>query len=100
MGLVRSLLGYLKLDDRFFLAENEVGKLEEENRNLEQSLYEDDKEYVVEKELRNSLGYSRQGEVVVVLPEELIQKTIEEREEGELVVEEIPNWRKWVILFF
>jgi cell division protein FtsB len=100
LGLVRSLLGYLKLDDRFLLAETEVEKLEEENINLEKSLYEDDREYVVEKELRDSLGYSRQGEVVVVLPEELVEQTMKEREEVERDIIDTPNWKKWASLFF
>ena len=99
-SLVRSLLGYLKLDDRFLLAENEVEKLEEENNSLGTTLYEEDKDFVMEKELRESLGFSREGEVVVVLPDDLVNKTIEERKQEEISEEQLPNWKKWWNLFF
>lgn len=99
-SLVRSLLGYLKLDDRFLLAENEVKKLEEENSSLGTTLYEEDKDFVMEKELRESLGFSREGEVVVVLPDDLVNKTIEERKQEETREEQLPNWKKWWNLFF
>lgn len=99
-SLVRSLLGYLKLDDRFLLAENEVEKLEVENKNLGVTLYEEDKDFVMEKELRDSLGFSRQGEVVVVLPDDLVNKTIEDRKQEVASEEQLPNWKKWWDLFF
>ena len=99
-SLVRSLLGYLKVDDRFLVAENEVEKLSEENTNLGVTLYEEDKEFVMEKELRDSLGFSRQGEVVVVLPDDLVNKTIEDRKQEEINEEQLPNWKKWWSLFF
>jgi len=99
-SLVRSLLGYLKLDDRFLLAENEVEKLSEENKNLGVTLYEEDKDFVMEKELRDSLGLSRQGEVVVVLPDGLVNKTIEERKQEKTSEEQLSNWKKWWNLFF
>jgi cell division protein FtsB len=99
-SLVRSLLGYLKLDDRFLVAETEVEKLEEENRSLGVTLYEEDRDFVMEKELRDSLGFSRQGEVVVVLPDGLVDKTIEERKQEEVNEEQLPNWKNWWDLFF
>ena len=99
-SLVRSLLGYLKLDDRFLLAENQVEKLSEENQSLGVELYEEDKDFVMEKELRDSLGFSRQGEVVVVLPDDLVNKTIEDRKQEDVSEKQLPNWKKWWNLFF
>ena len=82
--------------------EKEQLKLEElqiKNEELKRQL-----EYVksaefLEKEAREKLGLAREGEVVVILPENL-EELISANQPKISVNQEIPNWKKWLKLFF
>ena len=49
----------------------------------------------IEKEARDKLNLSRQGEIVVVVPETGTPQAIENQPRNEL-----PNWQQWLKLFF
>ena len=74
-------------------------KLNEENKKLEDQLKITQSEEFVEKQLRNKLGLAKEGEIVLVLPDnETLKKlapVIPNEEEAPLK----PNWRKWMDLF-
>lgn len=80
-------------------AEEEVERLEEEQAGLRSRLEEVQSEDFIEKEIRDKLGMVKPGEVAVMIPEELRQRT----EEEEVAVEDekvLPIWRQWVEVFF
>lgn len=82
--------------------EKEQLKLEElqiKNEELKRQL-----EYVksaefLEKEAREKLGLAREGEVVVILPENL-EELISGNQSQISENQQIPNWKKWLKLFF
>lgn len=87
----------LKAGDQVRLAEEKIERLEKERQQLlEKKQYYQSEEFI-EEEARNKLGLSRPGETVVILPPNVSQ--ILGREE-EKPAEEIPNWKKWLKLFF
>lgn len=82
--------------------EKEQLKLEElqiKNEELKRQLgYVKSAEFL-EKEAREKLGLAREGEVVVILPENL-EELISGNQSQISVNQEIPNWKKWWNLFF
>jgi cell division protein FtsB len=76
-----------------------VDKLKEENQRLETKLREVRDIEFVEKQLRDKLGLAKEGEIVIVLPEdEVLRKLAPEIQEEEEVLPD-PNWEKWMQLF-
>ena len=81
--------------------------IEREEEGLEELRVETEKlreeyEYVqseefVEKEAREKLGLAKEGETVVILPEDFEEMVEASRKEVES--DEVPNWKKWVGLF-
>lgn len=80
--------------------EQEQLKLEElmvETQLLKEELNYVQSEEFVEKEARGKLGLSKEGETIVVLPENF-EEMVESSRKG-IGVEKIPNWRKWLRIF-
>ena len=70
----------------------------EENDRLKRKLYEVQSPEYIEKQAREKLGMSKEGEYVVMLPASLsAQKKIS----GEPVIfpEQFPVWKQWLSLF-
>jgi cell division protein FtsB len=75
-------------------------KLEElkvANQVLEEQLGYVQSEEFVEEEAREKLGMTRDGETVVILPENFEEMV--EQSRGVVEPEEIPNWKQWLGLF-
>jgi len=70
-------------------------ELKIENRKLKGELEYVQSPEFIEKEVREKLGWAKEGEEVWVLPESIR----EIREIGE-IREEKPNWKKWLELFY
>lgn len=80
-------------------AEENLEKVAQENRDLETKLKEVKDDVYIEKQLRDKLGYAKEGEIVVVLPDEAILRKLAppERREEETLPD--PNWKKWMKVF-
>ena len=74
-------------------------KLNEENKKLEEQLKITQSEEFVEKQLRNKLGLAKEGEIVLVLPDDETLKKLAPVIPNEEEVKLKPNWKKWVDLF-
>lgn len=58
-------------------------------------------DYYREKQTRDKLGMAKEGEIVVVLPDEEVLKRLSPRRvEKETNEPNVPNWKKWAKLFF
>jgi cell division protein FtsB len=80
-------------------AQNRVDKLREENKKLDEKLKEVRNIEFVEKQLRDKLGLAKEGEIVIILPEEEILRKLAPIIEEEEEVLPDPNWVKWAKLF-
>ena len=70
--------------------------LKAENTQLKQELeYKKSKEFM-EAEIRNKLGLAKEGETVVILPQDQNQGSNLQLAQKP----EVPNWQKWRDLFF
>lgn len=84
-----------KAGERVTEAEKKLALVKDENQRLTKELEQAQTDEYMDRLVREKLGYGKPGEVVVVIPQELI-------ENGELRIEneEVPNWRKWRRLYF
>ena len=73
-------------------------RVEEENRRLQSELEYAQSPEFIEQEARNRLGLGREGETVVLMPNDKLQMTNEKTEDKTAV--NLPNWKKWWRLFF
>lgn len=87
-----------KAGDRLTEAANRLHTLEIQNKDLKAQLKEVTSPDYIEKQARDKLGLAKEGEVVVVIPEERIKQVLglgkESPEE-----EKLANWLGWVRLF-
>lgn len=78
----------------------ELEELEAQNQILKDQENTISSEFYKETQLRDKLGYVKEGEIAVVLPsEEVLRKLAPDMPKKENEISE-PNWRKWLKLFF
>jgi cell division protein FtsB len=79
---------------------DKIAKIKAENDELERQLAEIQGSDFIEKEVRNKLGLAKEGEAIVVLPDEATLKRLapQNLNEGDTLPD--PNWKKWEKLFF
>lgn len=98
ISLARNILRVVSANKKIESVRQEVTELEKENNSLQAQLeFVSSGEYL-EKEARDKLGLAKEGEIVVILPDEEVLQKIAPVTHGE---EFIPksNWQKWLDLF-
>lgn len=99
VSLVRNIGKTLDAQKRITRKEEKVKSLEIENERLKEEFESVTSDEFIESQLREKLGLVREGEVIVVLPnEETLQKLAPEPKIEENVLPN-PNWQKWLRLF-
>ena len=93
--------------DLWFLVQKE-GEIQKSNLRLEKLELENEQlkhqgqivqsPEFIEKEAREKLGFTKEGETVLILPENLREKM--GFNQPQVSSQEIPNWEKWRRLFF
>ena len=101
--LTLSLLGSISRTKKIGLEinkeEEKINKLKKENEELQKDLEIASSEGFIEKQLRDKLGMAKEGEIVVILPDEEIVKKYAPRVDEEEEILPDPNWKKWMKLF-
>jgi cell division protein FtsL len=96
-GLSKQIVNALNASQRLDEETNKVTKLTQKNNQLKKELALSQSPDAIEKVARDELNMGKPGETVVVIPEELISKVIEE---GKPKIEpKLPNWQGWLRLF-
>ncbi len=99
LSLIRNVSKIADAEKRISKAQERVEKLRRENEETERRLAEVKGEEYIEKQLRDKLGLAKEGEIVVVLPdEETLRKIAPGVPEEEDVLPD-PTWKKWLKLF-
>jgi len=99
VSLIRNVLRVVESNKRIGKAQDQVEKLKKENEELEEKLAVTRSEGYIEKQLRDKLGLAKEGEIVIVLPDEKILETLAPSLEEEEETLPDPNWKKWLKLF-
>ena len=98
-SLANNILSINRANLKIAEAEERVSTLKEENEELEGKLGGVENDLYVEAQLRDSLGLAKDGEIVLILPEDETLKRLAPKLPVEEQVLPDPNWRKWLNLF-
>ena len=95
IGLIRSIVDHWQKQG--IIAERREALMQEEERNREliTKLEEATSAAFIEKEAREKLGLVKEGDTIVLMPNDKLQMTNESNTQ-----ENLPNWKKWWRLFF
>lgn len=77
----------------------ELEKIKAENEKLKNEKDSIGTDIYKEIQLRDKLGYAKEGEIVVILPSEEILRKIAPKFSTEEIEVPDPNWKKWLKLF-
>lgn len=100
MSLVRNILRISQAENRVDDVRERVESLRQENEKLKDELEKVEGEAYVEFQAREKLSLTKEGEIVVVLPDkEVLRKIAPKIEEEEEVLPE-STWQRWLKLFY
>lgn len=97
-NLIGQIFNTLKSGERLDQVVQKLHQLEVKNRELKKRLEEVKSPEFLEQQARDKLGLAKEGETVVIIPQEKIDQILgasRDKEEGKL-----PNWLGWLRLFF
>jgi cell division protein FtsB len=100
VSLTRNIIKVREAKERLKEKEAYIEKIKGENEELSQKAKIFKSEEFIEKQLRDKLGLAKEGETIVVLPDEEIIKKFAPSDEKEEEILPDPNWKKWFKLFF
>lgn len=99
-SLFQNIYQTTKAEERLESAQARLDILKVEQIKLKSELAEVLSQEYQEKQARDKLGLAKQGEIVLVLPEDEVLRTLSPRIEREqkLTLPD-PNWKQWLNLF-
>lgn len=100
ISLTRNILRVKGAKEKVKGSQERVERLKEENKELEEKVKAVKSEEFIEKQLRDKLGLAKEGETIVVLPEEETLKKLGVSVEEEEEILPDPIWKKWLNLFY
>lgn len=100
VSLTRNIMKVREAKERLKEKEDYIEKIREENDELSQRVEIFKSEEFVESQLRDKLGLAKEGETIIVLPDEETIKKFGPSDEKEEEILPDPNWKKWFKLFF
>ena len=100
VSLARNIVKVREAKERLKEKEKYIERIREGNEELRQKVAIFKSEEFIEKQLRDKLGLAKEGETIVVLPDEETIKKFAPSDEKEEELLPDPNWKKWFKLFF
>lgn len=97
-NLTGSIWRLWQQDEPIKEAETKLEKLKEENTELKRKKSYINSERFFEEQARDNLNLAKEDEAIVVVPEEVLNLKDEKGEGGE--EQAVPNWRKWLEIFW
>ena len=94
LSAARTILDLLKREDIVKNRETQLRQLREQNKALKKSLADMGNDHFVEQVARNQLGLVREGETLLILPDQTASgSAVGSGDSG-------PVWKRWYRLFF
>lgn len=97
-NLINQIVGALRSGDRLSEATEDLYRLEIQNKELKKRLTEIKSINFIEQQARDKLGLAREGEIVVIIPEEVWGRVLGMSQKPEEI--KLPNWLGWLKVFF
>lgn len=99
MSVIKNIRRASQIKTEIRTEKTKVEKIKSENAQLEAQIANTQGLEFVEKEIRNRLGLAKEGEWMVILPdEEIVRKLAPKTQLDEDTLPD-PNWKKWLKLF-
>lgn len=100
VSLIQTIERVKRAEESVKDAEKIAEKLKEDNDRLEERLKAIDTPKFIEQQVRDRLGYSKEGEITLVVPEDEVLRSLAPKEES--VEKKLPpsNWEKWIERLF
>ncbi len=100
-SLIRNIQTILSSDQKIDSADQKLEEVKVINDELKQEVKKVESEHFVELQARDKLGLAKDGETVVILPDEAtLRRMAPPQEAFESPSLPDPNWKKWWKLFF
>lgn len=77
-----------------------VQKMEDDNTKLQTQIAQVQGQDYIDKQIRDKLGLTKEGETVVILPDENVVISLAPPATTDVETLPDPNWKKWKNLFF
>ncbi len=97
--LARNILIISSANQRIQRIKNEIAELEQKNTILKKQIETSQTDEFKEKQARDKLGLVKEGESVIVLPDEETLRQFSPKTEEEQESLPDPIWKRWVKLF-
>ena len=99
VSLVQQIVSLWRAEEKIRIAQEKAKEARKENEQLVEELKYVQSDEFVEKEARDKLGMGKEGETIVVLPQDLIEKEVDQVRKEQQEPEKIPSWRQWKEVF-
>lgn len=100
VSLIRNIIRISEAGGRIGKAEERVEKLRRESEELQRKLEAVETETFIEKQSRENLGLAKEGEIVIILPDDETLRRLAPRIEEEEEILPDPTWKMWLKLFY
>ena len=100
VSTVKNINRVISIRKQVALEKAKVEKMQSENEKLQAQIIESQTQEFIDKQIRNRLGLMKDGETVVILPEEEIIRSMAPEMEANEEIFLDPNWMEWMKLFF
>jgi cell division protein FtsB len=100
VSLIRNISKIFDAKRRIKEEGEKVKALEVENEEIRRKIENVKSQEYLEKQMRDKLGLAKEGEIVVVLPDEETLRKLVPKETEERQTLPNPTWKKWLKLFF
>ena len=100
VSLVRSIFKIVDSGKKIDEAKMKVIELENEHQELLSQLKVVESDKYIESQIRDKLGFVKEREIIVVLPDDEVLRSLAPRDIEEEAYLPPPNWKKWLNLFF
>lgn len=97
-NIIGQIISTLKSGDRLNIATDKLHRLEIKNKDLKAKLDEVKDLRFLEEQARDKLGLVKEGETLVIIPQEKIDSILGLSKKIEEI--KLPNWQGWLKLFW
>lgn len=97
-SLARQIYESLQIGKRLDNQLEELSELQHNNAELKKKLEKVQTQEFIEEQARNKLNLAKEGETVVIIPREVLDKVLNLQQKVQEV--KVPNWQGWLKLFW
>lgn len=99
ISLLRNLGGAGRIKSDIAAEQARLKKMQEDNARLESEVTQAQSQGYIESQIRDKLGLAKEGEAIVVLPDNDTLKKLAPQMPSEIDSLPDPTWKKWLKLF-